>query len=410
MPHLLANFSICTLSLCAVLTAAGEGPVLTGRDVINAADHTAGKVTPGEIIVLFPSNAGPAALAGSTPNQDGKVPTLLGETRVLFDGIAAPMAYSVAGQLGAVVPYEIADRKTTDVVVEYQGVRSPPVTMDVAVSAPAVFTLDLSGKGQAAILNDTGCCNSARNPATRGTIVSLYATGEGQTKPLGVSGNISVYSRLTDYPVPELPVQVTVGGQPAEIFYAGEAPHAVAGLLQVNFRVPPRAPLGDAIPIVLKVGNSQSVDGITMAVRSRVQGILVIHPQPAIRSRLSRVLSSAGYEVVTASSGQDGLRQAKQHSFDLVVVSLTMPEAESLETIRALRAQRPQLRVIALAGTLGPAALRAADLVGAQGVLTITMARASVLRRVHELLKAHPVAYLASEGTEPVPLNRPIQR
>jgi uncharacterized protein (TIGR03437 family) len=406
MRHLLAHFSICTFSLCAVLSAAGEGPSLTRRDVINAADHTPGKVTPGEIIVLFPSNAGPAALAGSIANQDGKVPTLLGETRVLFDGIAAPMSYSVAGQLGAVVPYEIANRKTTDVVVEYQGVPSSPVTMDVAASAPAVFTLDLSGKGQAAILNDTGCCNSARNPATRGTIVSLYATGEGQTKPLGVSGNISVYSRLTDYPVPELPVQVTVGGQPAEIFYAGEAPHAVAGLLQVNFRVPPRAPLGDAVPIVLKVGNSQSVDGITMAVRSQVQGILVIHPQPAIRNRLGRVLSGAGYEVVAASSGQEGLLQAKQHSFDLVA----MPEAESIETIRALRAQRPQIKIMALARTLDPVALRAADLLGAQGILTMMMTRASVLRRVHELLQAHPVAYLASEGTEPVPLNRPIQR
>jgi hypothetical protein len=105
MGRVLANFSIGTFSLCALLSAAGEGPSLTGRDVINAADHTAGKVTPGEIIVLFPSNAGPAALAGSTVNQDGKVPTSLGETRVLFDGIAAPMAYSVAGQLGAVVPY-----------------------------------------------------------------------------------------------------------------------------------------------------------------------------------------------------------------------------------------------------------------------------------------------------------------
>ncbi len=72
---------------------------------------------------------GPAVLVGTTAGADGKVPTLLGETRVLFNGIAAPMAYSVKGQLGAVVPYEVANRKTAEVVVEYQGVRSSAVTL-----------------------------------------------------------------------------------------------------------------------------------------------------------------------------------------------------------------------------------------------------------------------------------------
>ncbi len=325
---------------------------------------------------------------------------MLGETRVLFDGIAAPMTYSLRGQAGAVVPYEIANRKTTEVVVEYQGARSAPVTLAVVDSVPAVFTLDLSGQGQAAILNETGCCNSARNPATRGTVASLYATGEGQTRPLGISGNLSVYRKTSDYPVPQLPVQVTVGGERAEILYAGEAPHAVAGLLQVNFRVPPRAPLGDAVPIVLKIGNSQSADGITMAVRSAVRRVLIIDTESAVRKRLSRVLRSAGFDVVTASDGR----------VDLVIVSLTMPEEERREAIGAIEAQWPQVRMIAMAGTLGPATLRAADLLGAQAVITRTMASKSVLRHVREALRARPVAYSAGEEVQPVPLNRPIQR
>ena len=94
--------------------------------------------------------------------------TRLGETRVLFGGLTAPIAYTVSGEVMAVVPYEVSNRKTTDVVVEYQGKRSPAVTLDVVASTPALFTLDSSGKGQAAILNETGCCNSARNPAARG--------------------------------------------------------------------------------------------------------------------------------------------------------------------------------------------------------------------------------------------------
>jgi hypothetical protein len=159
MPSVFAKALLWMLCLGAVLYAAREGPALLRRDVVNAADHSGGKVAPGEIVVLFPSNAGPTVLAGASANAEGKVPTLLGETRVLFDGIAAPIAYSVRGQVGAVVPYEIAKRKTTDVMVEYEGARSPAVTLEVVDSAPALFTLDLSGKGQAAILNETGCCS-----------------------------------------------------------------------------------------------------------------------------------------------------------------------------------------------------------------------------------------------------------
>jgi uncharacterized protein (TIGR03437 family) len=401
MPHVSAKVCIVwMLCMWPVLRAASEGPELSAGDVVNAADHSGGKVAPGEIVVLFPSHAGPEVLAGASVTGEGRVRTMTGETRVLFDGIAAPITYSVRGQAGAVVPYEIANRKTTEVVVEYEGARSAPVTLAVVDSAPAVFTLDLSGQGQAAILNETGCCNSARNPATRGTVASLYATGEGQTRPVGISGNLSVYRKISDYPVPQFPVQVTVGGERAEILYAGEAPHAVAGLLQVNFRVPPRAPLGDAVPIVLKIGNSQSADGITMAVRSAVRRVLLIDPESAVRKRLTRVLGSAGFDVVTASHSR----------VDLVIVSLTMPEEERREAIRAIEAQWPQVKTIAMAGTLGPATLRAADLLGAQAVITKTMASKSVLRHVREALRARPVAYSAGEDAQPVPLNRPIQR
>src|ERR1035441_10099110 len=155
---------IACLSLCVVLHAASDGPVLSAGDVVNAADHSAGRVAPGEIVVLYPRNAGPAVLAGAQLDSDGRAATMLGDTRVWFDGIAAPLAYAVSEQVCAVVPYAVAGRKTTQVVVEYQGVRSPAVELAVAPSAPALFTLDSSGKGHAGMLNEKGCCNSARNP------------------------------------------------------------------------------------------------------------------------------------------------------------------------------------------------------------------------------------------------------
>jgi uncharacterized protein (TIGR03437 family) len=384
-----------------------NGPELFARDVENSADHSVGRVAPGEIIILYPSNAGPPELAGTQLNGDGRVATVTGETRVLFDGIAAPMASSVRGRIGAVVPYEIAGRKTTQVVVEYRGVRSPPVTLAVVDTAPALYTLDGTGKGQAAMLNETGCCNSARDPAARGNIVTLFATGEGQTTPRGVDGAIARYSRNADLPKPRLPIAVMVGGVPAEIAYAGEAADSVAGSLQVNFRVPARAPLGDTVPLVLTVGGSRSPDGVTMAVRSEIQRVLVLDGDAALRNRLTGILKGAGYEVFPARDGTEALAQAGRHPLDMVISSLAMPEADRLETIRAIAAERRQLKIIVTATALDPTALRAADLLGAQAILTKPVAAERLLRRVRELLRVHPVPYVTNEKAAASPLRLP---
>ena len=359
-----------------------ESPVLLPAGVVNAADHSGGRLAPGEIIVLYPSNAGPAVLAGAQLDGKGRVTTSLAETRVLFDGMPAPLSYSVKGEVGAVVPYEVSNKKVTEVVVEYQGLRSAPVTLPVVDSAPALFTLDSTGKGQAGMLNAAGCCNSPRNPAARGSIVALYATGEGNTKPSGVTGSVSAYRRIADYPVPRRLVRVFVGGLPAEIIYAGEAPHAVAGLLQVNFRVPLNAPIGDAVPLVLMIGNTRSPDGVTMAVRSSVQRILVLDSDLARRAWVSRVLRGAGYQVSPSSDAP----------VDLVVAGLSM--AQDLE---AIRLAQPRVRVIAVASTLDSATLRSADLVGAQAVVTRPLSAQLLLRRVRQLLRSRPVPYVGDE-------------
>ena len=60
---------------------------------------------------------------------------------------------------------------------------------------PGIFTNDASGAGQAAIINvPDGSRNSAAHPATRGSKVSIYATGEGQTTPAGAVGGSAVVS------------------------------------------------------------------------------------------------------------------------------------------------------------------------------------------------------------------------
>jgi uncharacterized protein (TIGR03437 family) len=377
---------LVAIGLC--LTAFAQ-PQPSAPTVENAADHSTGKVAPGEIVRLHPSDAGPEVLLGAQLDSRGIVATLLADTRVWFDGFAAPLAYTVRGDVTAVVPYELAGKTKTEVVVEYLGKRSPPATLDVVESTPALFTLDSTGHGQAAMLNETGCCNSRHDPVARGSIAVLYATGEGQTTPAGITGSVTIHDRIADYPVPKLPVRVTVGGHPAEIVYAGDAPNAVAGLFQVNFRVPANAPIGDAVPLVLSIGESRSPDGVTMAIRSPVKRILLADPDPAARTWLKSLLTGAGYDVVAASNGQP---------IDLAIYSLAIPEQERLDAIRALRAEWSQVGVIAIAtaAVLGPATLRAADMLGAQAVFTKPMARQAALQRVRELLRSRPTPYVAN--------------
>ena len=56
----------------------------------------------------------------------------------------------------------------------------------LAPSSPGIFTLDTTGVGRAAALNGGNSVNDPSNPVLRGTIVQIYATGEG-VRPRRVS-------------------------------------------------------------------------------------------------------------------------------------------------------------------------------------------------------------------------------
>jgi uncharacterized protein (TIGR03437 family) len=237
--------------------------VSSATGVVSAASFLPGPIAPGQIITLPGSGLGPDTPMALKLNASGLVQDELGGTRVLFDGQAAPLLYVSARQISAVVPYGVADKTSTQMEVEYGGNKSAPTSLQVAAAAPGVFSMDSSGKGQGAVLNEDGTLNSSTNPAPRGSIVVLYATGEGQTSPPGVDGRIAA----SILPKPRLPVSVRLGGTEAELLYAGAAPALVAGVLQVNVRIPADAVPGNAVPILLVVGDFTSQPGITIAVQ-----------------------------------------------------------------------------------------------------------------------------------------------
>ena len=112
------------------------------------------------------------------------------------------------------------------------------------------------------MVNQDATLNSTLNPAARGSIVVLYATGEGQTNPGGVNGQPAA----APYPKPLAGVSLSIGGYPAELLYAGAAP-GYAGLMQINARVPSGYAGSGVLPVTLTVGGIASQSGVTMAVK-----------------------------------------------------------------------------------------------------------------------------------------------
>jgi uncharacterized protein (TIGR03437 family) len=259
---LVANRLSGTISVLLNTTHARRRPAITGSSILNGASFRSGSVAPGEIVTIKGQNLGPQQPAGMELTASGVVSATLAGARVLFDGIAAPVIYAQAEQVSAVVPYAVGRGRNTQVQIEYKGITSDPVTIPVSAAAPGVFSVDSVGMGQGAILNQDGTPNSVANPASRGSTITLYGSGEGQTDPPGVDGAVAG----NVLPTPLAAVSVSIAGADAEVLYAGAAPGMVAGILQIKVRVPATVSPGD-LPVLLTIGNASSQPGITVSVQ-----------------------------------------------------------------------------------------------------------------------------------------------
>jgi uncharacterized protein (TIGR03437 family) len=240
-----------------------SAPSFPPQGVVNAAGYQGGGVAPGEVVTIFGQNIGPASLAPDALDETGSLSDMLQGAQVFFDGAPAPLLYAFSGQMGAVVPYSVAGNASTSVQVSYQEVLSPPAIVPVVAAVPAIFTQSAQGSGAGVILNSDYSLNSPSNPAARGDYITIYATGEGQTVPSGVDGLITG----SPGPLPALPVAVQIDGLDTLVYFAGEAPGIVSGVLQVNAQIPNAANPGPAVSIAFSVGGLNSQPGVTVAVK-----------------------------------------------------------------------------------------------------------------------------------------------
>jgi len=78
--------------------------------------------------------------------------------------------------------------------------------------------------------------------------------------------------------------------------------------------------------------------------------ILLIDDEESFRCVLKQVLVNAGFDVVEASNGAEGIRHFYEHPADMIITDIIMPEKEGIETIIELKNKCPGVKLIAMSG------------------------------------------------------------
>jgi uncharacterized protein (TIGR03437 family) len=222
------------------LSVAFQGPENLSRisGFINAASGQQA-YAPGMLLTVFGTNFGSSAqAAGSIP-----LPDVMAGFEAVIDGNYAPLYYVSPGQVNVQIPYEVSIGKVALIVgTPYQGFAT---NIQIADSAPGIFA-----------------ANGATVPfptVKRGDTSVLFITGEGKVFPALATGRTpSTNTPIAKLPGPAAqPQKLTIGGESASIVFIG-IPSGLVGVTQINFVVPPDAPLGIQ-PLVVTIGAASSL-------------------------------------------------------------------------------------------------------------------------------------------------------
>jgi uncharacterized protein (TIGR03437 family) len=239
-------------------------PYVSG--VVNAASFLLpGFVAPGTMVSIFGSGlADGQSLVSSTP-----FPTTLQGAQFSLRGSPLPLFYASDGQVNAVMPIGLSPNERDQLVVVRDTTQSAPVDLLVADVDPGTFATNQQGTGQGAILvggtaqiaGPVGSLSGAA-PATVGQYLSIFMSGLGAVSNPPADGSPSSAGNPSITPANPT---VTIGGIQATVSYSGLAPGEV-GLYQVNVQIPAGVPTGDAVPLVVTMGNGLA-NTVTIALK-----------------------------------------------------------------------------------------------------------------------------------------------
>ncbi|HUE22113.1 MAG TPA: IPT/TIG domain-containing protein [Bryobacteraceae bacterium] len=238
---------LAALALAGCLCAQqANAPNYTAAGIVNGASFAPG-LSPNTIVSIFGTNLSWDTVALQASDlAAGVMPTSLGNVEVYFEGWPAYLYYVSPTQINLLVPSSLIPG-TFQFWVARQGTSGPIVSVTLQSAAPALFEYPA---GTAIATHPDGSLVSSSSPAAGGGIVTLWATGLGNTDPSLEDGVLPAaaqwLSQLTQF-------EVQINGaalDPTAILYAGVAP-GFAGLYQVNVQLPAQLPANPEIRLGL---------------------------------------------------------------------------------------------------------------------------------------------------------------
>ena len=238
---------LAALALAACLCAQdANAPNYTAAGIVNGASFTPG-LAPNTIVSIFGTNLSWGTVSLQASDMAGGVmPTSLGNVEIYFEGWPAYLYYVSPTQINFLVPSSLLPG-AFQFWVDRQGTRGPIVTVTLQNAAPAMFQ---TPSGVVIATHIDGSLVSSDAPATSGEIVTLWATGLGNTNPDLQDGVLPATAQWLSQ-LNQFDVQINGAAlDPSAILYAGVAP-GYAGLYQVNVRLPDPLPANPEIRLGL---------------------------------------------------------------------------------------------------------------------------------------------------------------
>ena len=124
--------------------------------------------------------------------------------------------------------------------------------------------------------------------------------------------------------------------------------------------------------------------------------VLLMEDEEGVRTMFCAMLEKAGYEVISASNGKEGLELYHSDPTPLVITDIVMPEKEGTETIMELRRDYPNVKIIAVSGggQVGPQTyLDAVGKLGADRMFAKPVERDTLLEAVRALMDEATVEF-----------------
>ena len=203
------------------------------------------------------------------------MPTVLSNTEVLFNGIPAPLYFVSPGQVNFFVPNGAPTSGTADVEVVQVStgqVLGASLVQMQPVSPGVFFNYNITPLVQngktlyfGAVINQDGTINTPANPAPRGSVISIYATGQGYVPGAPPDGTPAPTALSS-------PAALTVYLNNSDVNAYGEAGQHITysgldqypGVWQINVQIPqgvtPSSQTGGATPLALFVDGVVNYD------------------------------------------------------------------------------------------------------------------------------------------------------